>query len=86
MNEYVYFGLGIVLGLGIMLYFFANREEKIQNRIKFDQQLFSTQKLDSTMQAVVERISKKIKERKRELTEEEKNEIIIECYKEKFCL
>lgn len=86
MNEYVYFGLGIILGLGITLYFFANREEKIQNRIKFDQQLFSTQKLDSTMQAVVERISKKIKERKRELTEEEKNEIIAECYKEKFCL
>lgn len=38
------------------------------------------------MQNVVERIDYKIKEVKRELTEDEKNEIIIQCYKEKFII
>ena len=36
------------------------------------------------MERVVDKINKAIKETKRELTEEEKNEIIVECYKEKF--
>lgn len=86
MNEYIYFILGILLGLGISIYFFANREEKIEKRIKQDQKLYSTNKLDRTMETVVERISKNVKELKRELTEDEKNEIIIQCYKEKFFL
>lgn len=86
MNEYTYFVLGIFLGLGIAIYFWANREEKIENKIKQDQKIFSTKKLDMTMETVVERISNNIKELKRELTEDEKNEIIIQCYKEKFFL
>lgn len=86
MNEYTYFILGILLGLGIAIYLFANREEKIEKRIKQDQKIFSTNKLDRTMETVVERISKNVKELKRELTEDEKNEIIIQCYKEKFLL
>lgn len=86
MNEYTYFILGILLGLGIAIYFFVSREEKIENRIKQDQKIFSTNKLDRTMETVVERISKNIKELKRELTEDEKNEIIIQCYNEKFLL
>lgn len=86
MNEYIYFVLGILLGLGISIYFWANREEKIENKIKQDQKIFSTKKLDMTMETVVERISNNIKELKRELTEDEKNEIIIQCYKEKFFL
>lgn len=86
MNEYTYFVLGILLGLGISIYFWANREEKIENKIKQDQKIFSTKKLDMTMETVVERISNNIKELKRELTEDEKNEIIIQCYKEKFFL
>ena len=36
------------------------------------------------MENVVKNINEKIKELKRELTEEEKNEIIVQCYKEKF--
>lgn len=79
MNEYTYFVLGILLGLGISIYFWANREEKIENKIKQDQKIFSTKKLDMTMETVVERISNNIKELKRELTEDEKNEIIIQC-------
>lgn len=86
MNEYTYFVLGILLGLGIAIYFWSNREEKIENKIKQDQKIFSTKKLDMTMETVVERISNNIKELKRELTEDEKNEIIIQCYKEKFFL
>jgi len=86
MNEYTYFVLGILLGLGIAIYLWANREEKIENKIKQDQKIFSTKKLDMTMETVVERISNNIKELKRELTEDEKNEIIIQCYKEKFFL
>lgn len=36
------------------------------------------------MENVVDKINLKIKEFKRELTEEEKNEIIKQCYQEKF--
>ena len=86
MNQYIYFILGILLGLGVAIYFWADREEKIERRIRRDQKLFSTEKLDKTMESVVDRINEKIKEIKRELTEDEKNEIIEQCYKEKFYL
>ena len=84
MNQYAYFCLGILLGLAIAIYFWVDREEKIERRIKRDQKLFSTEKLDKTMETVVNRINEKIKEFKRELTEDDKNEIIVQCYKEKF--
>ena len=84
MNEYTYFILGILLGLSIALYLWANREEKIEKKIKFNQRIFSTQKLDVTMESVVERISEKINEVKRDLTEDEKNEIITQCMKKNF--
>ena len=61
-----------------------NREEKIESRIKLDQKIYSTKLLDITMESVVKKINEKIKEVKRELTEDEKNEIIKECYKEQF--
>lgn len=84
MEQYIYLGLGIVLGIAISIYFFANREEKIETKIKSNQKTYSTEKLDITMQKVVEKIDSTIKRKKRDLTEEEKNEIIIECYKENF--
>ena len=80
-EKYIFLILGVILGAAIMLYFFCNREEKIERT-----KVFSTKKLDLTMQNVVERIDYKIKEVKRELTEDEKNEIIIQCYKEKFII
>ena len=84
MNQYTYFSLGIVLGISLAVYYFMNREEKIESRIKLDQKIYSTKLLDITMESVVKKINEKIKEVKRELTEDEKNEIIKECYKEKF--
>ena len=84
MNQYTYFTLGIVLGISLAVYYFMNREEKIEKRIVLDQQIYSTPKLDKTMENVVDKINLKIKEFKRELTEEEKNEIIKQCYQEKF--
>ena len=83
MNQYTYFALGIVLGISLAVYYFMNREEKIESRIKLDQKIYSTKLLDITMESVVKKINEKIKEVKRELTEDEKNEIIKECYKEK---
>lgn len=84
MNQYTYFALGIVLGISLAVYYFMNREEKIESRIKLDQKIYSTKLLDITMESVVKKINEKIKEVKRELTEDEKNEIIKECCKEQF--
>ena len=84
MNQYTYFALGIVLGISLAVYYFMNREEKIEKRFVLDKQIYSTHKLDKTMENVVDKINLKIKEFKRELTEEEKNEIIKQCYQEKF--
>lgn len=84
MNQYTYFALGIVLGISLAVYYFMNREEKIESQIKLDQKIYSTKLLDITMESVVKKINEKIKEVKRELTEDEKNEIIKECYKEQF--
>ena len=84
MNQYIYFILGILLGLAIALYFFLSREEKIEKMIKYNQKIFSSKRLDITMETVVDRIKMKIDEVKRDLTEDEKDEIIIQCCKEKF--
>ena len=46
--------------------------------------MFSTKQLDNTMKLVVDRIKLKITKVERELTEEEKNEIIKQCCKENF--
>ena len=78
-DKYVYFILGIILGAAIVIYWWANREEKIENEIKKNQKVFSTSRLDTTMETIVNKIKLKIKEVKRELTEEEKNEIIENC-------
>lgn len=86
MNQYTYFALGIILGLALAVWYFVNKEEKIEKTIQYNQKVFSTKKLDITMRSVVDRINDKIKEVKRELTEDEKNEIIVQCYSEKFMM
>ena len=84
MDKYIFFVLGILLGLGVAIYYGVSREEKIEKRIKMDQRIYSTKKLDTTMKTIVERITEEINQTKRELTEEEKNRIIEQCYREKF--
>ena len=84
MEKFIYLILGVILGIAIEMYYMAKREEKIEKTIKSNQKIYSTEKLDTTMENVVEKIDLKISEVKRELTEDEKNEIIIQCYKEKF--
>ena len=83
-DKYIYLILGIILGLGIAIYYFISREERIEKKIIINQKVYSTKKLDATMKKVVDKINTRIKEMKRELTEEEKNKIIVECYKEIF--
>ena len=86
MEQYYWFILGTILGLAIAVYFFVSREERIEKSIRLNQKVFSSKKLDNAMESVVDRIKLKIDELKRELTEDEKNEIIIQCCKEKFNL
>ena len=78
-EKYVYLILGVILGIAIVIYWWANREEKIESEIKMNQKVFSTSKLDTTMENIVNKIKSKISEVKRELTEDEKNEIIENC-------
>ena len=78
-DKYAYLILGVILGAAIVIYWWANREEKIENEIKKNQKVFSTTKLDTTMESIVNRIKSKISEVKWELTEDEKNEIIENC-------
>ena len=53
MSEYHYLILGVILGIGISLYVFASREEKINKEIRLNQKLFSTKKLVRTNYTVV---------------------------------
>jgi len=79
MDQYMYLFLGVILGAAIVIYFWVSREEKIENEIKSNQKVFSTPKLEKTMEAIVEKIKFKISLVKRELTDDEKNEIIERC-------
>ena len=78
-EKYIYLILGVILGAAIVIYWWANREEKIESEIRMNQKVFSTSKLDTTMETIVNKIKLKINEVKRELTEDEKNEIIENC-------
>ena len=79
MNQYAYLFLGVLLGAAIVTYLWISREEKIENVIKKNQKVFFFFFLDQTMEAIVDKIKYKINEVKRDLTEEEKNEIIENC-------
>lgn len=83
-EKYMFFILGIILGCAIILYIWMGREEKIERVIKNNQKVFSTPKLDKTMETIVEKIKSSISHLKRELTEDEKNEIIEQCLKQNF--
>ena len=84
MEKYYWLILGTILGLSIAVYFFVSREERREETIEVTRKVFSTKQLDNTMKLVVDRIKLKITTVERELTEEEKNEIIKQCCKENF--
>lgn len=80
MSTHHYFILGMILGIAISLYIFGSREEKIQKEIKINQRLFSTKKLNNALEKAVNLMQSQIKSLNRELTEEEKDNIIYKCY------
>ncbi len=80
MSDYHYLILGVILGIGISLYVFASREEKINKEIRLNQKLFSTKKLNIALERAVELMQMQIRALNRELTEEEKDKIIYKCY------
>lgn len=81
MDIYTYFILGIILGLALATYFYLGREEKIEKVIQSNKRIFSSKKLDMALENAVNLISNTIQEKKRELTEEEKDNIIFDCLK-----
>lgn len=80
MGIYAYFVLGIILGLAIGVYIIADREERIQKEIELQQKIFSTKKLDNALEKAVNIMKMRIASLNRELTEEEKDRIIYDCY------
>ena len=84
MEQYIYFILGIVLGLSIALYLYADRKEKLQKQFDLDKRLFSTEKLDKALEKAVKDMQTNMKHLRRELTEEEKNQILLDCLKEEY--
>lgn len=80
MEIYTYFVLGIILGLAISVYYIVDREEKIQREIAIQQRIFSTKKLDTALEKAVDIMKSRITNLDRELTEEEKDKIIYDCY------
>ena len=84
MDQYTYLFLGIILGASIVAFIWMNIEEKIEMSIKCSQKVFSTPKFEKTLQTIGDKIKYKICQVKRELTEDEKNEIIENCLKDDF--
>lgn len=83
-EKYVYLILGVILGAAIIVYWWISREQRIEKEIQANQEVFSTPKLDTTMQEIVNKIKNQMSFLKRKLTEDEKNEIIENCIKQSF--
>jgi len=84
LDKYTYLVLGVMLGAAIVVYWWIGREQRIEREIQANQEVFSTSKLDTTMQEIVEKIKIQMRFLKRKLTEDEKNEIIENCIKRSF--
>jgi hypothetical protein len=80
MGNIQYFILGIILGVGISLYVYVTREEKIEEQITLNRRLFSSKRLDASLEKAVGLMKNQIKSLNRELTDEEKDNIIYRCY------
>lgn len=84
LDKYTYLVLGVILGAAIVVYWWIGREQRIEREIQANQEVFSTSKLDTTMQEIVKKIKIQMRSLKRKLTEDEKNEIIENCIKQSF--
>lgn len=84
MSVYTYFILGIILGLSIAVVIWADKSEKFENKIEFERKMFCTQKLDNMIEAATNKIASKIRDKKEDLSEAEKDEIIAQCCKDVF--
>ena len=84
LDKYAYLVLGVILGAAIVVYWWISREQRIEREIQANQEVFSTSKLDTTMQEIVDKIKVQMRFLKRKLTEDEKNEIIENCIKQSF--
>lgn len=80
MGNYGYLGIGILLGIAVSVYIYVSREEKIEKEIAINKKIFSTKLLDAALERSVEKMKTLINERNKELSEEEKNEIIFDCF------
>ena len=77
MEKYIFMILGIILGIAITLYIYAVQKEIYAKRIKSDQDIFSTQRLDKALEKAVQEMQSEMKYLGRTLTEDEKNKIIL---------
>ena len=84
MSVYIYFVLGIILGLSIAIVFWADRSEKFESKVEQERKLFCTQKLDNVIETATNKIARRIQEKNEDIPETEKNEIIAQCCKEEF--
>lgn len=78
--------IGFILGVAVSVYIWASHSEKKDKKIELNRVLFSSKKLEQIINSSSELISNKVATLKRQLTEEEKNEIIAKCCKDEFCL
>lgn len=83
MEKYIFLLLGVVLGVAISLYVYAVKKERIFKKIKNNQANYSTKKLDIALEMAIQQMQRKMTMVGRALTEDEKNEIIFKCLKEK---
>jgi len=79
LDIYTYFFIGIILGACIAIYIYENSKE----RAYYNSTRFISERLQKALNDSTQIIHKKIIEQKRELTEDEKDEIIRECYRMK---
>ena len=75
-SEIIYFILGLILGIALAVYFYESSREKAM----INGERFVSKKLKIALDNSSVIIYRKVKELKRELTENEKDEIIHDCY------
>ena len=75
-SEIIYFILGLILGIALAVYFYESSREKAM----INGERFVSKKLKIALDNSSVIIYRKVKELKRELTENEKDEIIRDCY------